>query len=103
MVGAEPGIWFDDAGLGIFVHWGLYSVHGRDVWSMYLEQTPVQEYDRLADVFVPDGFDANEVCALAADAGARYMVLCTRQHDGFSLFDSQVSDFTAAKTAAGRD
>jgi alpha-L-fucosidase len=57
----------------------------------------------LADAFVPRHYDPKAWAALAKEAGARYMVLCTRQHDGFSLFDSQVSDFTAAKCAARRD
>ncbi|MBI3974367.1 MAG: alpha-L-fucosidase [Chloroflexi bacterium] len=95
--------WFTQARFGIFVHWGLYSVHGRDVWSMYNEQTPLDEYRRLADHFVPERFDPAGWAALAKDAGARYMVLCTRQHDGFSLFDSRVSDFTSTRSAAGRD
>lgn len=99
----ESRTWFTNARFGIFVHWGLYSVHGRDVWSMYNEQTPVEKYRRLADAFVPQRYDPYEWAALARDAGARYMVLCTRQHDGFSLFDSKVSDFTSTKAAARRD
>ena len=87
----------------MFVHWGLYSVHGRDVWSMFNEQTPVDEYRTLADEFAPDEFDANDWAATAKAAGANYMVMCSRQHDGYSLFDSAVSDFTSAKTAAARD
>lgn len=95
--------WFNDARFGIFIHWGLYAAHGRDVWSMYNEQTPVEEYRRLADTFVASRFDADEWAAVAKAAGARYMVMCTRQHDGYSLFDSDVSDFTSVKTAARRD
>ena len=95
--------WWQEARFGIFVHWGLYSVHGRDVWTMYNEQTPLDEYRRLADEFVPRHYDPEQWAALAHDAGAKYMVLCTRQHDGYSLFDSQVSDFTSVKCAARRD
>ncbi|HEU4701102.1 MAG TPA: alpha-L-fucosidase [Conexibacter sp.] len=95
--------WFRDARFGIFVHWGLYSVHGKDVWTMYDEQTPVAEYRRLADAFAPAKFDADEWAALAKEAGARYMVLCTRQHDGYSLWDSAASDFTSVTEAARRD
>ncbi len=95
--------WFNEARFGIFIHWGLYSVHGRDVWAMYHEQTPDDEYRALADEFVPRHFDPDEWAAMAKAAGARYMVFCTRQHDGFSLFDSAVSDFTSVKSPAGRD
>lgn len=70
--------WFSDARLGMFIHWGLYSVHGRDVWAMYNEQIQVDEYRRLADRFVPEQFDADEWAAVAKDGGARYMVMCTR-------------------------
>jgi alpha-L-fucosidase len=70
---------------------------------MYNEQTPLDEYRRLADVFVPRHYNPKEWAALARDAGARYMVMCTRQHDGYSLFDSKVSDFTSVKSAAKRD
>jgi alpha-L-fucosidase len=99
----ESRAWFSQARFGIFIHWGLYSVHGRDVWAMYNEQIPVEEYRLLADRFVPQRCDPREWAALARDAGARYMVMCTRQHDGFSLFDSQVSDFKSTTSAAGRD
>ena len=70
---------------------------------MYKEQTPFEEYRKLADKFVPDSFDPDEWAAIAKDSGARYMVMCTRQHDGYSLFDSAVSDFTSVKCAARRD
>lgn len=95
--------WFRDARLGIFVHWGLYSVHGKDIWEMYNEQMPVDEYEKLADVFTPAKYDADEWAELAKAAGAEYMVMCSRQHDGYCLFDSAVSDFTSVKRAARRD
>jgi alpha-L-fucosidase len=95
--------WFSRARLGVFIHWGLYSVHGRDVWSMYNEQTPLSEYALLADEFTAPNYDPDQWARLVAEAGAGYMVVCTRQHDGFSLFDSGVSDFTSAKTGAQRD
>jgi len=95
--------WWQEARFGIFVHWGLYSAHGRDVWAMYNEQIPVEEYRHLADQFVPRHYHPREWAALAKDAGAGYMVLCTRQHDGYSLFDSAVSDFTSVRCAAKRD
>ncbi|RLE81721.1 MAG: alpha-L-fucosidase, partial [Thermoprotei archaeon] len=95
--------WFRDARFGIFIHWGLYSILGRAEWVMFLERIPVNEYARLADKFKPDKFDADEWAEIAKRAGARYMVFTTRHHDGFSLFDSKVSDFTSVKTAAKRD
>jgi alpha-L-fucosidase len=70
---------------------------------MLAEHIPNEEYAELADQFKPDRFDANAWAALAKEAGAKYMVLTTRHHDGYCLFDSKVSDFTSVKTAAGRD
>ena len=99
----ERVAWWQNARLGLFIHWGLYSVHGRDVWAMYNEQIPVDEYRRLADRFAPKHFDARQWAAVAKDAGAGYMVMCTRQHDGYSLFDSAVSDLASVRSAAGHD
>ena len=85
------------------MHWGLYSLLGRGEWVMFQERIPKDEYAKLADAFNPRKFDANAWADMAAGAGMKYAVLTTRHHDGFCLFDSQVSDFTAPKTAAKRD
>jgi len=95
--------WFHEARFGMFVHWGLYSIPARGEWVMYQEQTPKEEYARLADRFHPRYFKMDRWVELAHEAGMKYMVLTTRHHDGFCLFDSEVSEFTSAKTAAGRD
>ncbi|MCL4215544.1 MAG: alpha-L-fucosidase [Candidatus Hydrogenedentes bacterium] len=95
--------WFHEARFGMFVHWGLYSILGRGEWAMYVERIPKDEYAQLAGDFVPGKFDADSLVRTAADAGMKYMVLTTRHHDGFCLFDSKVSDFTSVKTAAKRD
>ncbi len=95
--------WFHEARFGIFVHWGLYSMLGRGEWVMFQERIPAREYAKLARRFKPAKFDADALAAVAVDAGAKYMVLTTRHHDGFCLFDSKVSDFTSVKSAAGRD
>jgi alpha-L-fucosidase len=95
--------WFHQARFGMFIHWGLYSIPARGEWVMHQEQIPAAEYAELAKQFNPSKFDAAAWVALAKDAGMKYMVLTTRHHDGFCLFDSKVSDFTAPKTAAKRD
>jgi alpha-L-fucosidase len=95
--------WFNEARFGMFIHWGLYSLLGRGEWVMLQERIPAQEYAKLADRFKPKRFDADAWAGLAAEAGMKYMVLTTRHHDGFCLYDSEVSDFTAPKTAAKRD
>jgi len=95
--------WFDEARFGMFIHWGVYAVPGRGEWVMYQDRVPVDEYATLAQRFRPHRYDPHAWAAVARDAGMRYMVLTTRHHDGFSLWDSDVSDFTAPKTAAKRD
>ena len=95
--------WFHEARFGMFIHWGLYSLVGRGEWVMYVERIPKEEYAKLAQQFNPKRFDADAWAGLAAEAGMKYMVMTTRHHDGFCLFDSQVSDFTSVKTAAKRD
>jgi len=95
--------WWIEARFGMFIHWGLYSMPGRGEWIMYQEHIPNEEYAKLAEQFRPRHFNARDWVSMAQDAGMRYMVLTTRHHDGFCLFDSQVSEFTAPKTAARRD
>lgn len=87
----------------MFIHWGVYSILARGEWVMYQEHIPADEYAPLASKFAPKKFDADAWVDLAREAGMRYMVMTSRHHDGFSLFDSQVSEFTAPKTAARRD
>ena len=95
--------WWNEARYGMFIHWGVYAIPARGEWVMYQEHIPHKEYAPLASKFDPKKFDPDAWVGLAKEAGMKYMVLTSRHHDGFSLFDSQVSDFTAPKTAAGRD
>jgi len=97
------GEWFNQARFGMFIHWGVYSVPARGEWVRYVERIPLGEYERLAWKFNPKKYKPEEWVDLALEAGMRYMVLTTRHHDGYSLFDSEVSDSTAPKTAAKRD
>ena len=90
--------------LGMFIHWGVYSIPAKGEWLMYREQIPAAEYDKLADKFrQPDSFSPREWVKLAKRMGAKYAVLTTRHHDGFALFDTKTTDFNSVKTAAKRD
>jgi len=95
--------WFQEARFGMFIHWGVYSIPGRGEWLMYQEHVPFSEYKELADRFNPKEFNPREWVAKAREAGMKYVVLTTRHHDGFCLFDSKVSEFTSVKTGAKRD
>ncbi len=94
---------FKKFGLGIFVHYGLYSALGRGEWAKFFEKIPDAEYEKLVQNFAPKKNWAEELAAAAADSGARYITLTARHHDGFSLYDTAgLSDFDAPH-ACGRD
>ena len=95
--------WWHEARFGMLIAWGLYSIPGRGEWILYQEHIPFADYARLADEFNPQSYNPAQWVALAKEAGMKYMVIVTRHHDGFCLFDSKVSDFTSVKTAAKRD
>ena len=97
--------WWRDAKIGMFVHWGLYSILGRGEWVRHNEQIPWEEYTALADQFCPEAFDMHEWTNLAKEFGAKYMVMVTRHHDGFALWNSPGSyqNFTSWNTASHRD
>jgi len=95
--------WWTEGRFGMFIHWGLYSVLGRGEWVMYQEHVPPREYAKLAGKFRARAYEPEKWVALAREAGMRYMVITARHHDGFCLYDSEVSDFTATKSVAGRD
>jgi alpha-L-fucosidase len=94
---------FADCKYGMFMHWGLYSILGRGEWAQYIEKISGPDYAKLAQQFKGEKFDADVMARLAIDAGMKYIVLTAKHHDGFCLFDSKLTDFTTAKTAAGRD
>ncbi|MCD6219738.1 alpha-L-fucosidase, partial [Candidatus Calescamantes bacterium] len=73
----------------MFIHWGLYAIPARGEWVMHIEEIPKEEYALLANVFNPKKFNAESWVKLAKESGMKYMVLTTKHHDGFSLFDSK--------------
>jgi alpha-L-fucosidase len=95
--------WFLDARFGMSLHWGLYSIAGRGEWLRANERLTVEEYRPYFDAFRPDAGCALEWARLARRAGAKYVVLTTKHHDGFCLFDSKLTDYTCTHTPAGRD
>jgi len=95
--------WWQDARFGMFVHWGLYSQLGRHEWVMNRERIPVAEYEKLAPTWKPKERPAREWAALAAKSGMKYMVMTTKHHEGFCLWDTQMTDCNAVKGGPGRD
>lgn len=94
--------WFERARFGLFVHYGLYSLLERGEWVMNREILSRSELDALAARFDPRAFDAGRLCDLAVESGMRYLVLTTMHHEGFRLYESELSDFNS-KRACGRD
>ena len=80
--------WFQDSRFGMFIHWGVYALIGRGEWVMHTEKIPVADYEALPPRFNPSKFDAAEWVSIAADAGQKYMVITSRHHDGFSMYDT---------------
>jgi alpha-L-fucosidase len=95
--------WFHEAKYGLFIHWGLYAIpagewKGRRIpgigeWIMNRARIPVREYEQLAKQFNPVRYNADEWVRLAKDAGMKYIVITSKHHDGFALYDSKVSAF----------
>lgn len=98
---------FNDRKLGMFIHWGLYSVAagmwkgervpGLGEWIMWMADIPRDEYAALASRWRPDRFDTAEWVGLARRAGMKYIVITAKHHDGFALWDSKHSDFNIAR------
>jgi alpha-L-fucosidase len=95
--------WFREAKFGLFIHWGVYSMIGREEWARQILQIPLKEYQYYADNFNPTGFDPDEWAALAKDAGVKYVIITSKHHDGFAIFDSAVSDYDVMHAKYGKD
>jgi len=100
----EAREWFQDAKFGMFIHWGIYSLLQDGEWVMNNSGITVEEYETLAPQFNPVKFDAAEWVSLAKAAGVRYITITSKHHDGFAMFDSEVSDWDIVdRTPYGRD
>jgi len=106
--------WWREARFGLFIHWGVYSVPagtykdkqigGIGEWIMYNGKIPVAEYRAFAKQFNPVKYNADEWVRVAKDAGMKYIVITSKHHDGFALFDSKASDWNVVKaTPYGKD
>jgi alpha-L-fucosidase len=95
--------WFDSARFGLFIHWGAFSVLGDGEWVMNNRNIRVPEYTRLINIFNPEQFNAAQWVSAAKNAGMQYITIITRHHDGFSIWDTQQSDWKITKTPWGKD
>src|SRR5512146_1510245 len=75
-----------DAKFGMFIHWGVYSVLGDGEWVMNNRHMPIEDYETLPQQFNPVDFNAAEWVAIAKAAGAKYITITSKHHDGFAMF-----------------
>tara|TARA_Y100000389_G_scaffold205067_1_gene262665 strand:- start:3763 stop:5565 length:1803 start_codon:yes stop_codon:yes gene_type:complete len=107
---------FDESNFGMFIHWGLFSklegswkgktYYGIGEWIMNprVAGIPPKEYVQLANDFNPTHFDAKSIAKLAKDSGMKYIIITSKHHDGFAMFDSKADDFNIVDaTPFGRD
>lgn len=106
----EARTWFQDAKFGLFIHWGVYSVMagGGDMgiaeWIMHRKGIPVSQYEILPGFFNPIEFDPEEWVAMVKNAGMKYITITSKHHDGFAMYNSEVSDYNVVDaTPYGRD
>ena len=103
--------WWSEARFGMFIHWGLYAIPAGEwngetnhaEWIRTTAKIPIKEYEKFVDQFNPVKFNAEVWVKLAKDAGMKYIVITSKHHDGFCLFDSKYTDFDIMSTPFKRD
>jgi len=103
--------WWRDARFGMFIHWGLYAIPAGEwngvttygEWIRETAQIPLAVYDKFVDRFNPTKFDADAWVRMAKSAGMKYIVITSKHHAGFCLFDSKQTDFDVMSTPFKRD
>ncbi len=100
----EARAWFQEARFGLFVHWGVYSLLGDGEWVMNNQNISIEEYEKLPTFFNPIDFNPVEWVTMAKEAGMKYITITSRHHDGFSMFDSKMTDYDIVdRTPYGKD
>ncbi len=95
--------WFVHDRFGLFIHWGTYALAARHEWVKSKEQMSNEKYRKYFEHFDPDLYDPEQWAEAAASAGMKYFVVTTKHHEGFCLWDSDLTDYKATNTPVGRD
>ena len=95
--------WWTQARFGMFIHWGLYALPARHEWVQRRERIPGEEYQRYFEVFDPDLYAPADWARAAKAAGMKYVVVTTKHHEGFCLWDTAYTDYKATNTPCGKD
>jgi alpha-L-fucosidase len=92
-----------DARFGMFIHWGPVTLKGEEIGWSRGNEIPIEEYDNLYKQFNPVKFNADEWVSIAKAAGMKYLVLTTKHHDGFCLWDTRQTDYNIMNSPFKRD
>ncbi|MBD0332050.1 MAG: alpha-L-fucosidase, partial [Chitinophagaceae bacterium] len=103
--------WWREGRFGLFIHWGLYAIPAGEwegetnhaEWIRHTAKIPVKEYDKFVQQFNPVKFNSYEWVKLAKQGGMKYIVITSKHHDGFCMFDSKQTDFDIMSTPFHRD
>lgn len=96
--------WFKNAKFGMFIHWGVYSVLGDGEWVMEHQEIKKDDYEKLTKFFNPTKFNAEKWVSLAKEAGMKYITITTKHHDGFCVFNSDLTNYDIVdSTPYGKD
>lgn len=103
--------WWREARFGMFIHWGLYAIPAGEwngkkdygEWIRHSARIPLKTYDQFRDQFNPVDFNADEWVRTARDAGMKYIVITSKHHDGFCMFNTKQTGFSIMETPFGRD
>ena len=100
---ADDTSWFVHDRFGLFVHWGIYALPARHEWVKQRERIHDEDYQKYFDHFYPDLYDPATWAREARNAGMKYLVVTSKHHDGFCLWDSALTDYKATNTPWGKD
>ncbi|MFZ1080963.1 MAG: alpha-L-fucosidase, partial [Candidatus Kryptoniota bacterium] len=89
--------WWRDARFGMFIHWGIYAVPAKGEWYMTDGHVPRPEYEKYASQFNPADFDADDWVKIAHYAGMKYLVVTSKHHDGFCMFNTKATRYNVVQ------
>lgn len=100
---AERMKWWTEARFGMFIHWGLYALPARHEWVKHHERMTNEQYQKYFENFDPDLYNPKEWARMAKEAGMKYVVLTSKHHEGFCLWDTRYTDYKSTNTPVGKD
>lgn len=89
--------WWEGARFGMFIHWGIYAVPAQGEWYMNTAHVPIPDYENYAKQFDPVDFDADRWVRIAHEAGMKYLVITSKHHDGFSMFETRATHYNVVE------